>query len=252
MKIALSCLFKLSLAAYLLLAIPAFTTAAPSSVSKTLRLGCAAGYKKPIMKILRDFSRQTGLRVEPVFGNMQQIIAQAKLTGAMPILIGDKAFMESSQTPLSVFKPIGKGRLVLAYRKGLKITGLKHLLSTRIERIGIADEKKTIYGKAAKECLLNEGLYEKLKGKLLVSPTVAQASAYLVLKEADAAFLNLTEALSIKDSISGFIELDARCYTPVEIGIGVIQGVKGFKGIGELLSFFDTDNTRAILLQHGL
>jgi molybdate transport system substrate-binding protein len=252
MKPALSCLFKLSLIAYFLLAIPAFTPAAPSSGSKSLRLGCAAGYKKPIMKILHDFSRQTGLRVEPVFGNMQQITAQAKVTGTMPILIGDKAFLDSSQFPLSIFKPIGKGRPVLAYKKGLKITGLKDLLSARIERVGIADEKKAIYGKAAKECLLNQGLYEKLKDKLLVSPTIPQASAYLILGEVDAAFLNLTEALSIKDRTSGFIELDARCYTPIEIGIGVVEGVKGFKGIEEFLSFFDTDKARAILLQYGL
>jgi molybdate transport system substrate-binding protein len=252
MKPALSYLFELGLTAYLLLAIPAFTPAAPSSDSKSLRLGCAAGYKKPIIKILHDFSRQTGIRVEPVFGNMQQIIAQAKVTGTMPILIGDKAFLDSSQFPLSIFRPIGKGRLVLAYKKGLKITGLKDLLSARIERVGITDEKKAIYGKAAKECLLNQGLYERLKDKLLVSPTIPQASAYLMLGEVDAAFLNLTEALSIRGRISGFIELDARCYTPVEIGIGVIEGVNDLKGVGELLSFFDTDDARAILLQHGL
>jgi len=61
---------------------------------------------------------KTGVSVEPVFGNMQQILAQAKASGTLQVLIGDKAFLEASSIPLSMFKPIGRGRLVLASSRG--------------------------------------------------------------------------------------------------------------------------------------
>jgi len=243
---------RAALVACLFVAIMVLGFTPPSTRGETLRVGCGAGYRKPMMKIFSILTDKTGVSVEPVFGNMQQILAQAKASGTLQVLIGDKAFLEASSIPLSMFKPIGRGRLVLASSRGLKIVNLEDLLSARFKRIGIADERKAIYGKAAKECLIHEGLYESLQDKLLVSATVPQVSAYLVIGEVDAAFLNLTEALSIKERIGGYTEVDSRCYTPVEIGVGVVQGAEHSKEVHQFLSFLETDDARALLMQYGL
>lgn len=241
-----------ALIAYLFVALIVLGFTSPSLRGETLRVGCAAGYKKPMRKILSILTDKTGVSIEPVFGNMQQILAQARASGALQVLIGDKAFLEASPIHLSTFKPIGRGRLVLAFSRGLKIVNLKDLLSERFERVGIADPQKAVYGKAAKECLIHEGLYESLQDKLLVSATIPQVSTYLVMGGVDAAFLNLTEALSIKELVGGYTEVDRRCYTPIEIGVGIIQGAEHSKEVRQFLSFLETDDARALLLQYGL
>jgi molybdate transport system substrate-binding protein len=100
-----------------------------SAKAKPLRLGCVAGYKKPMMKVLEKFTGQTGIPVGPLFGNMQQVLAQAKASGSIQIVIGDRSFLDASPIPMVLFEPIGKGRLVIAFRKGLTNEKPEDLLS---------------------------------------------------------------------------------------------------------------------------
>ena len=205
-----------------------------------------------MMEIFAAFSKQTGIPIEPLFGNMQQVLEQARTSGTIRVIIGDRSFLDAAPVSIPFFQAIGKGRLVLAFRKGLTIESLKGLLCANVHRIGIADEQKAVYGKAAKECLDRSGLYDRLRGKLLVAATVPQISAYLVLGEVDAAFLNLTEALSIERHIGGYLKADESFYTSIEIGAGILPEAKNDEDVGRLLAFLKTKEAKAILLRYGL
>lgn len=75
--------------------------------------------------------------------------------------------------------------------------------------------KKAVYGIAGDEVIKNANL--NITDKLLPTATVPQAVAYAVSGEVDAAFINLNQALSIKDKVGEIFSVDERFYSEILI-----------------------------------
>lgn len=81
---------------------------------------------------------------------------------------------------------------------------------------------------------------------------VPQVSAYLVSGEVDAGFINLTDALGVRERIGGFLEIDPALYDEVRIVAGVVEGRESLPGVEALAAYLASPEAQAILTRHGL
>ncbi len=224
-----------------------------SAMADTLLIAAGAGYKRPVSELSAVFEKKTGTRVEQIYGHMGAVLSQAKQGGHVAVVFGDLAYLEKAEgIAFAGFLPLGKGRLVVAWPKGLELKSPEDLADARFGRIAVADTKSAIYGIAATEFLQRSGLEAKTRERLRIVSTVPQVSAYLISGEVDAGFINLTEALALKEKLGGYQEIDEKLYTPIRIVAGVIKGFESRTTVEALRQFLDTAEARAILDKYGL
>ncbi|ACO81161.1 molybdate ABC transporter, periplasmic molybdate-binding protein [Azotobacter vinelandii CA] len=227
--------------------------ALPVSAAESLTIAAGAGYKRPVAELAVAFERRSGIRIEPFFGHMGQVLAQARQSDRIAVVLGDQAFLENAGQPaFARYLPAGRGRLVLAWPTGRTLAKAEELAGPSFARIALPDERQAVYGKAASQFLERSGLEKKLEGRLIMVANVPQVSAYLVSGEVDAGFVNLTDALGVRERIGGFLEIDPALYDEVRIVAGVVAGREKLPGVEALADFLATPEAEAILARHGL
>ncbi|WP_312844553.1 molybdate ABC transporter substrate-binding protein [Diaphorobacter nitroreducens] len=233
-----------------LLACMAFLLAA-SACADTLLVAAGAGYRRPVMQLLEDFTQSSGIRAEASFGNMKQVETQARQNPGIALLIGDRAFLE----PMGLaerFQHLGTGQLVLVAARGQAIASLDELREPRFKRIALPDRTKAVYGKAAATCLERLGLAQPLQGRLLEVATVPQVGAYVATGEVDAGFVNRTEALALQGRAGASIDAPQDCYAPIELSVGVLQGRADGAAARAFLDYLASPAARRVLERHGM
>ncbi|ADV00199.1 molybdate ABC transporter substrate-binding protein [Alicycliphilus denitrificans] len=233
------------------LACAAFLLAANAWAADALLVAAGAGYRKPVMELLEDFSKSSGMRTEASFGNMRQVETQARQNPDIALMIGDRAFLE----PMGLaerFQPLGTGRLVLVTARGQAIASLADLREPRFRRIALPDRAKAVYGNAAATCLARLGLAQPLAGRLVEVATVPQVSAYVATGEVDAGFLNRTEALALQGRAGAAIDAPQDCYDPIELSVGVLKGRAGGAAARAFLNYLASPAARQVLERHGM
>ncbi|MCI5168020.1 MAG: molybdate ABC transporter substrate-binding protein [Candidatus Electrothrix sp. GM3_4] len=219
--------------------------------AEELRLLCGGGYKKPMQAVIAAYQEQTSTQVVAGYGNMRQILSQAKASGKMALVIGDEKFLHQEDI-FAAFQPIGIGKLVIAWaRSNTAIGKAEDLTRPEITRIAHPDRKKAIYGRAATEWLRSEQLSQPLHDKLLQLATAPQVSAYLVAGEVDAGFINLVDAIGLGDKIGGYLLLTSG-YEKIAIVAGIIQGYEEQPETKTFLEFLTSAAARHIFQDYGL
>ncbi len=221
-----------------------------SANAELLKVAAGAGYKKPMMEVIKEYEEGVK-KIEPFFGNMKQVSAQAKQTN-MSLIVGDKRFLsKKSKLEFKGFVSLGKGRVVVAYPKGKKLDDIYALMRDDIKRVSMPQPKKAIYGIAGVEFLNSTEMYEKIKDKLYIVATVPQSMTYIVANEVDAGVVNLTAALANISRIGGYVEVPERFYKPIDIVAGKLLSCNT-KECEEFIEFLQTDTAKDIFKKYGL
>lgn len=236
---------RLALAFLLLIAFAALAQAEPLTVAS------GAGYKRLVTELAAAYETKTGTKVELVFGNMGQVIAQAKASGKIQMIIGEQSFLKQAGVPLASFTEMGRGALVVAWPKGKSFSALADLAKPEVKRVAMPDGAKAIYGIAGQEALRHAGLTDALKDKLLVVATVPQVMTYVVTGEVDAGLANLTDTLGQAGQIGGYFVVDQTLYSPISIGAGVLTGQQTPEATA-FLGFLASPQGRELAHKHGL
>lgn len=225
-----------------------FLCAATATLAEDLVIGAGAGYRRPMAEAIAAYEAQSGKSVGEVYGNMGQVLGQARESGKMAMVCGDKAVLAKAEgLAFTRFLPMGTGKLVVAFRKGISLADAAELAGDSIAKVGIPDEKSAIYGKAGRQFLDHAGLAAKVDPKLVTVATVPQVTAYLSTGDVDAGFLNITDAIGAKGDLGGWVAVDPGLYAPIEISCGVLDAwAEGFA------AFLATPPAQEILHRYGL
>lgn len=216
-----------------------------------VKIASGAGYKKPIMEVVKLYEVSKGIKVEPIFGNMKQISSQAK-SSDIALLIGDKKFLsQKSGLDFVKYNFLGKGYVVLAYAQGIKLDKVEDIAQERIKKVAMPAPKKAIYGIAGKEFLISSKLDERIKNKLYVVATVPQVANYLITKEVEAGIINLTAALSFKDKLGGYIKVDENSYSPIDIVAGELSNCDT-SICKDFVEFLQSSGVKKIFQKYGM
>lgn len=207
------------------------------------------GYRRPMNDLVSAYEAAGGAQVGQVFGNVGQITAQARASDAVAMVCDDQAVLaRTSGLSFRRFVPLGTGRLVVAYRKGIHLSGPADVADAAIRRVAIADVQNATYGKAGLQYLTRAGLQAQVQPKLLTVSMVPQVTAYLIKGEVDAGFVNLTEALGAGQNLGGWVPVDASMYAPIHIACGILDEKKA----AGFAAFLESRQARAIEAKHGL
>lgn len=217
-------------------------------IAGELVIAGGAGYKRPITELLELFVKESGVRVNPIFGNMQQIKQQLDHTDKVALFFGDEAFITRLGVKYEEVVELGKGKLVLVFAKEKEGT-VKTLFEKRIATIAMPDPKRAIYGNAANTFLTPH--LDALKEKLVVVQTVPQVSAYLLSGDVDAGFLNETDYLGIAQKVGNRVVIEESLYAPIRIIAVVLEG-KQSPETDLFVAFLKSQEARHILTKHGL
>ncbi|MEJ2467239.1 MAG: molybdate ABC transporter substrate-binding protein [Candidatus Thiodiazotropha sp.] len=148
--------------------------------------------------------------------------------------------------------------LIIAAGAGYKKPLLKlyqafsELLDESLGRIAMPDPNKAIYGRAAEQFLINSGLHERLAPRLLVLATVPQVSSHLVARSVEAGFINLTDALALRERIGGYSEVSMDQYEPIRIVAAVVKGESARQEVRQFIDFLASPDSRDLLREAGL
>ena len=238
---------------------------AQAQTSATLLIMAGAGYKRPVEALCAAFTQASGLVVERSYGNLQQIFAQAKASGWVDVLVGDASFIDKAQD-LALPRRIrlGQGILTLAWRRKLPVpagvsglAGVRELLAEPEYSVAMPNPQQAIYGHAAQQLLQAQGLWDGLQNRLKVVGTVPQVSAYLASGDMDLGFINLTEALALRDQLGGFIQLPSGDGSYTEVAIVAASpeasnSPEALANIQKFALFLETPGAREMLRRAGL
>jgi len=217
-----------------------------------LKIAVGAGYKKPVVEVLKAYEASGNGKIDAMYGNMAQIFAHAKQM-EIALVLADKKFLEKQKELHFVnYQNIGTGIAVIAYAKGVSFDSIEDLTKESIKSIAMPEAKKAIYGDAGMEFLNNAKLYDRVKEKLLVVATVPQVSSYVATHEVDVGIMNLTAALGIIDKMGGYIKIPQVYYTPIEIVAGSLSACEADKACQAFVAFLKTPKAKEIFTKYGL
>lgn len=218
------------------------------NASENITIAAGAGYKKMTLELLENFKDKD--KIDPVFGNMRQITTQAQ-NSDITLLIGDKKFFDKVEgLKDKKSQKIGSGKLVLVTKKGLSLSDLKDLEKSKFAKISLPDTKKAVYGLAADETIKKLNL--NIKDKLLYAATVPQSASYVISGEVDAGFINLSEALSIKDKIGQIYEVKSDLYSEISIVALSLENCDKSDICASFKEFLNSQKAKEIITKYGL
>jgi molybdate transport system substrate-binding protein len=224
-----------------------------TAAANEVTLAAGAGFRRPITEIATAFEAASGHKVLQVYGHLGQVFAQARESGRVSLVCGDKVALEAAPgLSFARMARLGLGRLVIAYRKGLTMSAPADIAKPEFKRIGIPDQAQAIYGKAGRQFLQRSGLASQIDARLVAVATVPQVTSYVASGEVDAGFVNATEALGVAGNLGGQVEVAPELYDAVEVVCAILSPAKDAAVAEAFTAFLDTAPARAILTRHGL
>jgi molybdate transport system substrate-binding protein len=150
----------------------------------------------------------------------------------------------------------GQGRLVLWVRTESPIDVLKlgaeALLDTSVRRVAIANPVHAPYGRAAVAALEHLGLHERLKEKLAIGESAAQAAQYVESGAAEVGILPMALAKGIRLSERGrFWVVPADAHPPIRHGGAIHARAIDREATVAFRDFLLSPAGRAILAGYG-
>lgn len=113
-----------------------------------------AGYVKMVQALVDAYQSQTQAKVGTAFGgNIGQMLAQVREGGKVNLVISDATSLQKFSNELKELKTdvkLGDTPLILAWRKGIVLTGPEDLDKSDVKRVAMPDPKAAVYGRAPK------------------------------------------------------------------------------------------------------
>ena len=192
----------------LALATGAWAAAVPGdAASDAPNVAAASDLQFALEEIAATFNRDTGKSVRLTFGssgNFRRQIAQGAPFELF--LSADEAYVqalakEGLTRDEGVIYAVGRIALVSANDSPLvpdeEFAGLRAALQAgRITRFAIANPEHAPYGRAAQEALMHAGLWDALKGKLVLGENVSQATQFALTAGAQGGIISYAQARS--------------------------------------------------------
>jgi molybdate transport system substrate-binding protein len=246
--------------AALLLALVAAPVAARAAGPAPL-VAAASDLSGALPEVAAAFRRQTGQPVKLVFGSSGAFTQQI-LSGA-PF----EVFLSADEAYVATLKAAGKtegdgalyavGRIGLFTPNGSPLkadASLKDLAAAatdgRLATFAIANPDHAPYGRAAREALQHAGVWDAVRGKLVLGENVSQATQFAASGSAQGGIIPLSLALTPAVKAAGrFVLLPADWHAPLRQRATLIRGAS--PAARAFLGFLQGPQGRAILARYG-
>ena len=225
-----------------------------------VRVAAAADLKFALdAAIARLQSRQPSMRVEVVYGSSGSMHAQLRQRAPYDVYLS--ADVEYPRDLVS--KGVGASRDVFIYATGRLVVwvpaastlpverdGLRAL--DRANRIAIANPRHAPYGRAAEEALRRAGVWERVRGSVVLGENVAQAAQFVQSGAADAAIIAKSLAVAPALAANGrFADVPADMHPPLVQGGLILPWARSRAAAEQLRDFLLGSEGRELLTAFG-
>lgn len=197
--------------------------------AQNLRVAIAANLQPVIKALQADFKKKTNIDIDAISGASGNLTTQIKNGAPFDVFLSaDVSFpTELYKTKFATKEPViyARGVLILCSAKKLGREGwAKIITSGKVKRIAIANPTIAPYGKAAEEAMKHEGIYDRVKSKLITGESISQVNTYIATNSVEAGFTTM----SFFKENSGKLPLVAtainpKTYSPIEQAMVVLK-----------------------------
>lgn len=225
-----------------------------------LRVAAASDLQAALPRLAERFQRDTGVAVTLTFGSSGNFYTQIQNGAPFDLFFSaDTQYPARLQSggfadPADIYK-YAVGKIVLWARTDAPIDvrrGLQALGDARVRRVAIANPDHAPYGRAAVAALQHEGLYERVRSKLVLGENISQAAQFVESGNAEAGIIALSLAVApmLRDSGS-YYQVPASFYPPLEQAAVVLSRSPNRGAAREFVAFLKRPDAVRLLQDFG-
>jgi molybdate transport system substrate-binding protein len=207
-----------------------------------------------------DFQKETGCAMRLSFGSSGNFLTQIENGAPFDVFLSaDIAYpkkLESkglAATGSTYLYAVGK--IVLWTRNDAHLdvgNGFALLRDPAVKKIAIANPEHAPYGRAAEEALRRMGIYEAVKGRLVLGENISQAAQFVESGNAQVGILALSLAVSPEMKGKGqYWMIPENLHAPIEQGAVVVRAAANPEGARQFLDYIRRPETAALLERYG-
>ena len=232
---------------------------APANAGE-LKIAAAADLTFAFKDVAARFKNQTGNSLKLTYGSSGNFFSQIQNGAPFDLFFSADVSYPQKLEAAGLTEPgtiydYATGKLVIWVPNASKLDlsrGLSVLLDPGIRKIAVANPQHAPYGDGAVAALRHDGIYDKVKDKLVLGENISQTAQFVQSGNADVGLLALSLALAPAMKTSGhYVEVPASDYPPL-IQAGVILKSSGNKELAnQFLKFLKEPGTVALMEQYG-
>ena len=243
-----------------LIVLSAVIVLAPWCAAQDLRVAAAADLQFAMQDIAGQFQKQAGKSIEVIYGSSGNFFQQLQNGAPFDIFFSAnldyaKRLEAAGLTEPGSYYQYAKGKIVIWVSNESKLDlkpGLQALLDPSIKKVAVANPQHAPYGQAAVAAMQKEGVYDKVKSKLVLGENISQTASFVVSGSADVGILALSLALSPNMEDKGrYAEIASDEYPPIEQACVILSSSKSKEAAGQFLQFIKTPAMGKLLERYG-
>jgi len=243
------------------IALTAFLAVSPLDAGAAdLRIAAASDLTFAFNDVAARFEKQTGHRVELAYGSSGNFFAQIENGAPFDLFfsadVGYPQKLEAAglTVPGTIYE-YASGKLVMWVPNASRLDlsrGLAALLDPAVGKIAIANPQHAPYGVAAVAAMRREGVYDKIKDKLVLGENISQTAQFVQSGNAEVGLvaLSLAVAPAMKDK-GRYVEIPARDYPPIIQAAVILKSSRNKKLANQLLKFMKEPETVEVMERYG-
>ena len=206
------------------------------------------------------FEKQTGSSVKLSYGSSGNFFSQIQNGAPYDLFCSADVDYATKLEKAGLTEPGSRyeyatGKIVLWVPNSSKLDlsrGLSVLLDPGIQKIAIANPQHAPYGRAAAAAMQHEGIYDKVKGKLVLGDNISQTAQFVDSGNADIGILALSLAVApaMKDK-GRYAKIPAADYPPIIQAAVILKSSRNKELAQHFLKFLKEPGTVALMEQYG-
>ncbi len=221
-----------------------------------LTIAVASNFKGPMSEIVDAFEQKKSVKTVVVYSSSGKHFAQIKHSAPFDVFLSadqakpialekDNLIIEGSRFTYAV------GAIVL-WRNSDDSSQVSQqtLLDNNFNKLAIANPKLAPYGDAAQQLLINLGVFQTLKSKLVRGENIAQVYQFVKTGNAE---LGLIASAQVNDSIpaSALWYVPKHLYPPIKQDAVILKQTKNLATAKQFMHFLTSDTALTIMANYG-
>lgn len=225
--------------------------------AQNLKVATAANLQEVIRVLGADFTKKTGIGVDPIVGSSGNLSTQ--ITNGAPydvFLSADMDFPQKLFTAgFALKKPVvyAFGSLIICSTHDIEFDNWERMLLTpAIKKVAIANQSIAPYGKAAVEVLKLKGVYPEIQSKIVQGESIAQVNTYITTGVVDVGFTTQAFVKDVEGKHTIYWKaVDPKTYAPIKQGIVLLKHAEGNAAAEKFYQFILSAEAKKVFKAYG-
>lgn len=228
--------------------------------AQEITVAAASDLQFAMQDIAAQFQKETGKTVKVIYGSSGNFFQQIENGAPFDMFFSANLdyphkLQDAGLIAQGSYYEYARGRIVLWVMNSSTIdlsAGLTSLTNSQITKIAIANPQHAPYGQAAVAAMQKQGIYDKIRDKLVLGENISQAASFVVTGTADAGIVALSLAVSPNMKDKGrYFEIPATEYPAIEQACVILGSSKKKDLAQQFLSYIKTPAVAEILHKYG-